>query len=558
MRMYIVATGILCSLICMSTALTADNANLVGHWKLQDDCLDYSGSGNNGINHGVTFTDGKSGDFNGTNACIEIPASKSIDLGDGDFTMSAWVNTEKDLDDLIGDIASKYDPVSRKGFNFSILTNSGVVSAQPNYRALHFGIDNTRIDPQWTDCGRPGTNLMIWSLCSVEGSLYAGTVEWCQHEAGHVYRYAGGQKWVDCGKPDKCNAVSALTAFEGKLYAGGSRYLFVGSALPDSPNTNPGGSIYRYEGRKKWVYCGTLSNPETGESVTVGGLTVFNGKLYATAVYNEGKGLYRYDGDTKWTYCGNPKRRVSNPFVFNGSMYMVSYDVPGSVFRYDVNGRWTDVGKKLGLPEKLGQTYSFAAYQGRMYLATWPYGTVYRYDDGDVWADCGRLGEESEVMGMLVYNGKLYGGTLPSANVYRFDGDRTWTQIGQQLDTSLGIYRRAWSTAIHDGKLFFGTLPSGHIFSIEAGKNVTWDRELPPGWQHVTAVRDGDMLKLYVNGKFVSSSSKFTPSDYDISNNNPLLIGFGANDYFNGRIRDMRLYNKALTAREVKEIVNAK
>ena len=42
------------------TAAVAADPGLVGHWKLQGDCIDYSGQGNNGINHGVDLT-GKGG-----------------------------------------------------------------------------------------------------------------------------------------------------------------------------------------------------------------------------------------------------------------------------------------------------------------------------------------------------------------------------------------------------------------------------------------------------------------------------------------------------------------
>ena len=152
---------------------------------------------------------------------------------------------------------------------------------------------------------------------------------------------------------------------------------------------------------------------------------------------------------------------------------------------------------------------------------------------------------------MMVYNGKLYAGTLPLAEVYRYDGGTTWTRTGQ-LDTTPDVrYRRAWSMAVYQGKLFCGTLPSGHVFALEAGKNVTHDHELAPGWRHLVAVRHNDRLKLYVDGMLVAASSPFDPADYDLSNDGPLRIGFGAHDHFNGRMSDLRLYNRALTDAEV-------
>ena len=58
---------------------------LVGHWKLQGDCRDYSGKGNHGVNHGVKLEDGT---FDGVSGYIEVPNHPSLDLGSGDFANS--------------------------------------------------------------------------------------------------------------------------------------------------------------------------------------------------------------------------------------------------------------------------------------------------------------------------------------------------------------------------------------------------------------------------------------------------------------------------------------
>jgi hypothetical protein len=186
-----------------------------------------------------------------------------------------------------------------------------------------------------------------------------------------------------------------------------------------------------------------------------------------------------------------------------------------------------------------------------MYVGTWPSGSVFRYDGEKAWTNCGRLGDEKEVMAMAVYNGKLYAGTLPLAQVYRYEGDAAWSDVGRLDMTPDVTYRRVWSMAVYQGKLFAGTLPSGHVYSFEAGRNVTCDYELGPGWRHLAAVKEGDRLKLYVDGKLVATSSAFDPADYDLSTDQPLKIGLGAHDHFNGRLSDLRLYSRALTEAEV-------
>jgi hypothetical protein len=112
-------------------------------------------------------------------------------------------------------------------------------------------------------------------------------------------------------------------------------------------------------------------------------------------------------------------------------------------------------------------------------------------------------------------------------------------------------YRRAWTMAEFGGHVFCSTLPSGRIYSYEAGENASWDHEFPPGWHHVAAVRHGDRLRLYVDGKQVGQSHQFNPADFDLTSEAPLRIGFGQNDYLNGRLADVRIFSRALGEDEV-------
>lgn len=518
---------------------------LIGYWKLRGDTKDYSGNDNHGVNHGADLASpdpsGKpngAARFDGRGAWIEVAPSKSLRFGTGDFSISVWVETAEDLDDALGDFVSKYDPVARRGFGLSFLYNPGVGS-QANYRNLEFGIDNGKISAEWTDHGRLGNAIIVYSLAVYDGKLYAGTCEPGKDEAGHVYRYQSGTHWIDCGSPDPSNAVSALGVYRGKLYAGVSRYRLVGSALPESENPHLGGKVYRYEGGQTWVDCGSLPG-----ATAITGIAVYRGKLYASSTYSPG--LFWYDGGTTWRPSGSPGgQRVEALGVYNGNLFATGYN-EGAVYRLD-GGTWVHCGR-LG---ESTQTYSFAIHEGQMYVGTWANGKVFRYAGDNDWVDVGRLGNEREVMGLAVYNGKLYGGTLPLAEVYRYDAGTNWTKTGRLDFTPDVTYRRAWCMAVFQGQLFCGTLPSGHVHSLEAGKSVTYDKEFSPGWNHLAAVKHGGQLNLYVNGKPVATSTTFHPAEYDLSNQKPLMIGFGAHDYFNGSLRDLRLYDRALTDVEV-------
>ncbi len=538
--------------------------DLIGHWPLMVDGRDASSHGLDAKNHSVVwekspqesaaipqtkpvpFANQKSARFNGRDAVLQVATSPALRLGRGNFSVAAWIHTDEDFGDVPGDIVSLYDGGQRRGFHFALKTNAGVTFNQANFRHLQFGIDADRIS-EWRDCGRPGrTSIVPFALAAHEGQLYAGTCEPGQNESGRVYRYAGGQEWVDCGAPGLSNAITAMAVFGGQLYVGTGKYRLGGSSLTESDNPNLGGKVFRYEGGTRWTDCGQLPNSEA-----VSGLVVFRDRLYAGSLYRPA-GFFRYDGDAKWADVGTPNgKRVEALGVFNGHLYATCYD-EGHVFRFDGQS-WTDCGQ-LGEPTENTQTYSFAVYEGRLYVGTWRTGRVYRFEDIGRWTDVGRLGEELEVMGMLVHNGRLIAGTLPLAEVYSFDGGSQWRKL-TRLDLTPDVkYRRAWTLAEFQGQLFCGTLPSGKVHACEVGKNVSWDHELARGWHHVTGIKDDSELRLFVDGQLKSRSSAFNSADFDLSVNAPLQIGSGPNDFFNGHLRDVRLYRRALSPNEVEQL----
>jgi hypothetical protein len=530
----------------LPSALLSDEA-LVGHWEFQQSFADQSGKGNHaaGIMSSVPAEkNGKVLVFNGRTDDLKVADSPSLDFGTDEFTISVRVRTEEVLDDALGDIVGKYDPKTRKGFHFGFQHNVGVPTSQANYRQLQFGIDNGKIEPQWTDHGRPGNAMLIFALAEHEGALYAGTCEAGENESGKVFRLDDATKnWVDCGVPAKANSVSALAVYQGKLYAASTKYRLRGSSLEESKNTHLGGLIFRYEGGQDWTPCGSLAQSEA-----VAGLVVFRDKLYASSLYAPA-GFFRYEGGSTWTTCDVPnQKRVDALTVYNGAIYASGYD-EGAVYRFD-GEKWEHLGR---LAENT-QTYSFAVLNGDLHVGTWPTGKVYRYAGPQKWIDEGRLGEELEVMGMAAYNGKLYAGTLPLADVYRFDDGTAWTKIGNVDPTPNVKYRRAWSMAVHAGRLYCGTLPSGNVLSIEAGKSATCGSELSAGWHHVAAVKGKDRLRIYVDGKQAAESTTFNPADFDLSNNEPLKIGNGPTDYFNGILQNLRIYRRAFDDAEIEKL----
>ena len=516
------------------------DTSLVGHWKLQGDARDHSGRDNHGRSVGVELL-GDAARFDGRGAYIEVPDAPSLALDGDDFTISLHGETANELDDTLGDLLTKFDSETRRGFNLSIKHNAGVTGSQANYRNLHFGIDNAQTG-EWVDHGRPGKSIFNHSMAVHDGKLYAGTVEGqTNNDQGHVYRYEGGETWTDLGAPWKSNGVTAMASYNGTLYVGVSRVLLHYSGLEPTLSHHIGGKVFRYE-NGGWVDCGQILGLDG-----VNGMVVFRGQLYVSGFYQPG--LFRYKGGNQWTSLGSPDgMRPEALAVHNGAIYATGYD-EGAVYRFD-GERWSHTGR-LG---DSTQVYGMAIHRGKLHAGSWPKATVYRYEGDDNWVSTGRLGEEQEVMGPNVYNGKLYYGSLPLARIFRHDGDGRWTPVGRVDHTVDVKYRRAWSMAVYNGRLFVGTLPSGHVWSFEAGKNATYDEPLRPGWRHVVAMRHGTLLKLYVDGEWVATSSSFDPEAYNLTNGQPLRIGFGQHDFFNGHMKDVRIYNRALTDDEIGQL----
>jgi hypothetical protein len=89
---------------------------------------------------------------------------------------------------------------------------------------------------------------------------------------------------------------------------------------------------------------------------------------------------------------------------------------------------------------------------------------------------------------------------------------------------------------------------------METGRCASYDRDLGPGWHHLAAVRRGDHLELFVDGKLAATSSTLDPAAYDLTSDSPLRIGFGEVDFFSGKIQDVKLYGRALSASEVEHL----
>jgi hypothetical protein len=536
--------------------LTCD---LAGHWPLRGDARDHSGHGNHGVVHGAGPAEGL---FDGRGGHIEVPPGDSLNLGQGDFTLAAWVWTAPDTEDVIGDILTQFDPVRRRGFSFGLHASAGGYSSQGDSRHVFFGIDDGRVGA-WEDCGRPSltSNYISNSLTVFNGDLYAANTDAVREEDwSHVFRYRGGQTWEDCGRVGSLKARGAgpMIVHRGHLYAASWNYDWtrVGVVQPGRPPYEADFCrVYRYAGGQRWEDCG-----QPGQCRRLFGLASFRGRLYVTA--EDGR-CYVHDGDKTWTECGRFPNYGHPMGVHNGRLYAGVLN-PAGVWEYDGTA-WKPLGNPQGKEEVCNQVHALQTYRGRLHVTTWPLGHVVRLDPGDRWTGCGRLGDALEINGLVVYNGKLYGGSIPRSEVFRYDDGTAWTSVGRFLEPAGYEFKnpnewaRVTSLTVFGGKLFasMGSCTSSHldapadfrgrVYALQTGQCVTHDRDLGPGWKHLAAVRRDGRLELFVDGHKTAVSAVLTAGPLDVTSDQAWRLGAGETDSFFGRMRDVRVYRRALT-----------
>ena len=562
-----------------SKAKVRSQPQLVAHWKLNGDCQDTLGK-HHGNAHGITFSEGMDGRadgaavFDGIDGFIEVPDAASLNFGTEPFSIALWVKLKEDMESAPGDLVNKFDGPYRRGFNLSLVGSSSGYSSIGDRKGVHFGIDNG-INGTWQDCGRPWkTSPIINTLTVFKGQLYAAIGDASRsQDACRLFRFEGPDKWVDCGRVGNdplTTSVMSTVVHKGKLYAGTGTYDW------ERSNVGRGGQnhVYSYEGDNKWRDCGAVGN-----GYVVMSLASFKGSIYAA---DDNVECYRYDGNGPWVFCGRLDQtdRLNCIIPYKGALYGATH---GFFYRYEGGTKWECIGRN---PYEVNQIHKLQVYGGRLYAGTWPKGKVLRYDGGSEWTDIGELGiptdqyQINEVNDLQVYNSMMYAGVIPKAEVYRFEGYTSvrrlsgpkWTLLRSLLTNpsynpgDVHTWSRVTCMTEFGGRLFQGTSTcfgrydptnppeSGRVFAMEAGKSASFDDDLGGNWRHVAAVRDNNMVRLYVDGRLISSSTSFSDADYDISTRSQFLIGLGANGYLSGTLDDIRLYRGPLEANQVLDL----
>jgi len=175
-------------------------------------------------------------------------------------------------------------------------------------------------------------------------------------------------------------------------------------------------------------------------------------------------------------------------------------------------------------------------------------------------------------------DGVVHGATLTvdrfgnASNAYEFDGVNDFIQsynslndITNNISISIWIKKEDLWEDEYQKIILTGTSASNYGVNISQGPNdypfyfqindnsvqVKTNYPAINSWVHIVGVYDGTQIKLYIDKGFIGADSYTL--NVDILN--PLRIGWGYGvEFFNGKIDDIRIYNRALTETEIQQL----
>ena len=135
------------------------------------------------------------------------------------------------------------------------------------------------------------------------------------------------------------------------------------------------------------------------------------------------------------------------------------------------------------------------------------------------------------------------------------DTSSTWnTVVSREIDSTWSEYI---GLAVFKNKALFSIDPDGKRYTNTTDNiNVPYNK-----WVHIAGTYDNETLRLYKNGLLISSVALKGPILFN--DRNPLLIGGNSNDMdhtlvdcFKGLIDEVRIYKRALSDEELRDLIN--
>jgi hypothetical protein len=164
-------------------------------------------------------------------------------------------------------------------------------------------------------------------------------------------------------------------------------------------------------------------------------------------------------------------------------------------------------------------------------------GQAMQFDGRDDYVDAGDPADGDLDFGTADFSGSFWLKTTANNSLYIISKRASCGSVAM------------WNTGLNsDGSVFFELANTDQ--QVSSVKSVNDNN-----WHHVSFVRIGAVKYLYIDG--VLDSSAVGPNTPDVSNASTLTIGKGiCPGTYGGLIDDVRIYNRALSADEIKRLYN--
>jgi hypothetical protein len=129
-----------------------------------------------------------------------------------------------------------------------------------------------------------------------------------------------------------------------------------------------------------------------------------------------------------------------------------------------------------------------------------------------------------------------------------------WSGIIGKSNTSKGVYVMHLSASAQRIRFSYNSVNPWTVNIIDGNYPLTTNQ-----WVHSVITYDGSNVNFYINGS-IDKSQNIGSITFDTGAGYPVTLGQdppGANEFFNGRISNAKIYNRALSAAEVSQNFNA-
>ena len=494
---------------------------------------DASGNGNTAFLVGATWTvQGKYGnalDFDGLSARVTVIHDAPALRLTAAMTLEAWVKRSSSL--------SAWTDVVYKGKDNYFLESATPTSGRPAAGGILGGASALLLGPSaipvgtWTHLASTydGATLRLY----VNGTQVASAAQTgALLTSGFPLQIGGdsfyGQRFA--GTIDEVRVYGrALTPAEIQADMGTPLVVPVSDTTPPGPPASPAAA------------------PFSGTSIAL---------AWGAATDDVAVARYRLER-CRGTGCGD----FQDIALVEGTTYTDTALALSTTYAYRVSA--VDAGGNLGPPSSVASTKTLSGASIPGLVAAYGFET----GSGPSATDSSGLGNHGTLAGAIWTTGRYgqalsFNGTSAKVNVPDAPSLRLTTALTLSAwvkATSISASTQ-WVDVLYKGNDNYYILASSDIDHqpelggiLGTGKHILFAlKPLTIGtWTHLALTYDGAMLRVYADGSLVSSSPQ---TGAFITSTRPLQIG-GDDDYgqhFTGSIDEVRLYNRALSAEEVR------